>query len=126
MMKGATERVSIGIRLMLLMICCVLLMPVRGQADERKEADSFRMSTLTLAISSRPLPIPTEHLCALRANARPAPLPVPTTTALLQLCLPYLPCPTSSSALRNTLKCMPVRRKVTGSSTGSLSLLLPR
>lgn len=57
MMKGATERFSIGIRLMLLMICCVLLMPARGQADEHKEMDSFRMSSLTLAISGISNPV---------------------------------------------------------------------
>lgn len=57
MMKGATERFSIGIRLMLLMICCVLIMPMKGQADEHKEMDSFRMPTLTLAISDISNPV---------------------------------------------------------------------
>ena len=57
MREGTTERFSIGIRIMLLMICCVLLMPMRGQADEHKEMDSFRMSSLTLAISGISNPV---------------------------------------------------------------------
>lgn len=57
MMKGVTEKFSIGIRIMLLMICCVLLMPARGQADEHKEMDSFRISSLTLAISGISNPV---------------------------------------------------------------------
>ena len=57
MMKGATERFSIGIRLMLLMICCVLFMPPHGHAGESKETQSFRMASLTLAVSGISNPV---------------------------------------------------------------------
>ena len=57
MMKGTTNRVSLGIRIMLLMICCVLFMPPHGHAGESKETQSFRMASLTLAVSGISNPV---------------------------------------------------------------------
>ncbi len=57
MMKGTTNRVSLGIRIMLLMICCVLFMPPHGHAGESKEIQSFRMASLTLAVSGISNPV---------------------------------------------------------------------
>ena len=121
------------IRIMLLMICCVLFMPPHGHAGESKETQSFRMASLTLAVSGISNPVSQLKTFAesdgtsLRSPGKrqqnastgfdggdaPAALP------------PRLPCPTSSSALRSISTCPPVRRKVTGSSTGSPSLPLP-
>ena len=56
-MKNGTPPMSITFRVMILLLCSVLFMPVKGQTSSLKEIDSFRMSTLTLAISgiSNPL-----------------------------------------------------------------------
>ena len=42
---------------MLLMICCVLFMPPHGHAGESKETQSFRMASLTLAVSGISNPV---------------------------------------------------------------------
>ena len=57
MMKGTTEHISFGIRIMLLMICCVLLMPVKSQAGSKSDMESFRGATLTLAVSGISNPV---------------------------------------------------------------------
>ena len=57
MMTRTTDRLSLTVRIMLLMICCVLFMPARGQANEQKDAESFRVSSLTLAVSGISNPV---------------------------------------------------------------------
>ncbi len=57
MMKGQADRVSIVIRIMILMICCVLFMPAHSHAGEKKEAASFRAASLTLAVSGISNPV---------------------------------------------------------------------
>ncbi len=57
MMKDVTDRASLGIRILLLMICCVLLMPARGQASDKNEMESFRIASLTLAVSGISNPV---------------------------------------------------------------------
>ncbi len=51
MKNDATTRAPFCIRIMILMICCVLLCPLKGQSSETKERDSFRIASLTLAVS---------------------------------------------------------------------------
>ena len=57
MKNDATTRASFCIRIMILMICCVLLCPLKGQSSETKERDSFRIASLTLAVSGISNPV---------------------------------------------------------------------
>ena len=57
MMKDVTNRLSLSIRIMLLMICCVLIMPAKGQANDQKETESFRLVSFTLAVSGISNPV---------------------------------------------------------------------
>ena len=58
MMNSATVRVSLAIRILLLMVCCVLLMPAHAPAGEKNhELESFRVASLTLAISGISNPV---------------------------------------------------------------------
>ena len=43
---------------MILMICCVLFMPMRGQAgDDKNEMESFRLTSFTMAVSGISNPV---------------------------------------------------------------------
>ncbi|WP_418764498.1 hypothetical protein [Mailhella sp.] len=57
MIKDTTNSVSLCVRIMLLMICCVLLMPARGQANDKKETESFRLVSFTMAVSGISNPV---------------------------------------------------------------------
>lgn len=57
MMNDATYSVSLRIRIMLLMICCVLFMPMRGQANDKSEMESFRIASFTMAVSGISNPV---------------------------------------------------------------------
>ena len=51
MKNDATNSFSFGIRILILMICCVLLWPLKGQANEKSDMESFRTASLTMAVS---------------------------------------------------------------------------
>ena len=58
MMNSATARVSFAVRILLLMVCCALLMPAHAPAGEKNhELESFRVASLTLAISGISNPV---------------------------------------------------------------------
>ena len=51
MMSSATYRASFGIRIMLLVLFCALFMPAHSEAGDKNEMESFRIASLTLAVS---------------------------------------------------------------------------
>ena len=58
MMSSATDRASFVVRILLLMICCALFMPAHSDAgDNKNEMESFRIASLTLAISGISNPV---------------------------------------------------------------------
>ena len=68
MMNSATARVSFAVRILLLMVCCALLMPAHAPAGEKNhELESFRVASLTLAISGIGLLI-YRRICAVHAR----------------------------------------------------------
>lgn len=57
MKNDASNNISFCIRIMLLMICCVLFCPLKGQSSETHERESFRMDSLTMAVSGISNPV---------------------------------------------------------------------
>ena len=57
MMSSATYRASFGIRIMLLVLFCALFMPAHSEAGDKNEMESFRIASLTLAISGISNPV---------------------------------------------------------------------
>lgn len=57
MMSSATDRASFVVRILLLMICCALFMPAHSDAGDKNEMESFRIASLTLAISGISNPV---------------------------------------------------------------------
>ena len=56
-MMCATERTSLFIRTLLLMICCALFMPHTGHAVQKNETDATRLASMTFAVTGISNPV---------------------------------------------------------------------
>ncbi len=57
MKNDATNGISFNIRILILMVCCVLFLPLQGQSSEKNEMESFRTATLAMAVSGISNPV---------------------------------------------------------------------